>query len=250
MSKKKVVGLIPARLGSLRIKCKNLRMINGRPLISYCIDKVKEAKCFDEVCVNSESPLIGKVAEQYGIEWYQRPEELALSSSMIDDYIYEFLSNRECDVLAVINPTSPFLTVEEMEKAVEQFLNSDCQTQLCCEAVQSHCFLDGQAINFDANGQHPRSQDLSPVLALNFAITIWDAKAFMKQYEGKGHGVYTGELSFFVTQGFTSVDIDYEDDFFLAQVIMENFDVIQAGSEAKYDPVLDQMIADGFNTEK
>lgn len=246
---KKVIGLIPARLGSKRVKCKNLRIIKGRPLISYCIDKVKAAKCFDEVYVNSESPLIGEVAERYGIEWYQRPLEMALSTSMIDDYIYEFLCNRECDALAVINPTSPFLTVEEMEKAVDQFLGSDCQTQLCCEAVQTHCFLHGQAVNFDTNGQHPRSQDLRPVLALNFAITIWDSVAFKKQYEEKGHGVYTGKLGFFVTKGFTSVDIDYEDDFALAQVIMENFEAINAGSKAEYDPVLHQVIANGFKTE-
>ena len=250
MGNKKIIALIPARLGSRRVKCKNLRVINGHPLISYCINKVKEAKCFNESYVNSESPLIGKVAEQYGIDWYQRPEELALSSSMIDEYIYEFLSNRDCDVLAVINPTSPFLTVEEIEKAVEQFLASDCQTQLCCEAVQTHCFLDGKAINFDTNQQHQRSQDLTPVLALNFAITIWDAKAFMEQYEKKGHGVYTGKLGYFVIEGFSSVDIDYEEDFTLAQVIMVNQKTIKVGNKHEYHPVLDQVIADGFNTEK
>jgi|APSaa5957512622_1039677.scaffolds.fasta_scaffold03583_3 CMP-N-acetylneuraminic acid synthetase len=250
MIKKKVIGLIPARLGSKRVKCKNLRLINGRPLISYCIEKVKKVRCFDEVCVNSESALIGKVAERYGIEWYSRPDALALSTSMIDEYIYEFLCHRECDVLAVINPTSPFLTVGDMEKAVDQFLNSDCQTQLCCEAVQTHCFLNGRAINFNTNGQHPRSQDLAPVLALNFAITIWDAKALMRQYEEKGHGVYTGKLGFYKMEGFANVDIDYEDDFALARVIMENYAAIRADSKTEYDPVLDQVIADGFNTEK
>ena len=249
MAKKNVIGLIPARLGSKRVKCKNLRLIGGRPLISYCIDKIKAASCFDSVCVNSESPLIGEVAQRYGIEWYRRPPELALSTSMIDDYIYEFLCNRECDALAVVNPTSPFLTVSDMERAVKQFLASDCQTQLCCEAVQTHCFLDGEAVNFSTDGQHPRSQDLSPVLALNFAITIWDAKSFKKQYEEKGHGVYTGKLGFFVTEGFASVDIDYEEDFALAEAIMQNYEAIARGATAEYDSVLDQTIKDGFNTE-
>lgn len=247
--KRTVIGLIPARLGSIRVKCKNLRMIGGKPLIAYTIDTLKHAKNFDEIYVNSESDLIGKVATRYGIPFYKRPKELALSSSMIDDYIYEFLTNKpHCDVLAVINPTSPFITAEEMDRAVTQFLNSDCHTQLCCEAIQTHCFVDGQPVNFSTGGQHPRSQDIPPVHALNFAITIWDAAKFKETYEAKGYGVYSGKLGFFVTEGKSSIDIDYPEDFAMARVVMDHWDEIMA-DDPQYDPVLDQIIAENRKTE-
>ena len=247
---KKIIGLIPARLGSVRVKCKNLRMINNHPLIYYTIQQLKSSRRFDEIYVNSESELIGELARRYGINFYQRPEKYALSSSMIDEYIYDFLIHVECDVLAVINPTSPFLTAAEMDRAINQFLTSDCDTQLCCERVQTHCFLDGTAENFSTDGQHPRSQDLVPILALNFAITIWNAKKFIRQFEKKGHGVYTGKLGFYITEGFSNIDIDYEEDFQLAAVLMQHMSDIKKENPAEYDPVWAPIIEKGVKTER
>ena len=51
---------------------------------------------------------------------------------MIDDYIYDFLINIPCDVLAVVNPTSPFLTSKEIEASINHFLDNDFETQLAC----------------------------------------------------------------------------------------------------------------------
>jgi len=247
INNKKIVALIPARLGSVRVKCKNLRLISGKPLIYYSIQNLKQSKSFDDIYVNSESDLIGKVANRYGINFYKRPEKLATTSSLIDEYIYEFLCNIHCDVLAVVNPTSPFLSSKEIDAAMNKFLNSDCDTQLCCEKIQTHCFLNGESINFSAEGKHPRSQDLEPVLALNFAITIWDSKKFIKQFESEGHGVYTGKLGFYITEGFSSVDIDYDEDFILAKLIMENHEELKS-SKPEYDEVLDALISSGVDT--
>jgi CMP-N-acetylneuraminic acid synthetase len=245
---KKIIGLIPARLGSVRVKCKNLRMIAGKPLIYYCIAALKQAQRFDEVYVNSESDLIGEVARRYGVGFYQRPAELATSTSMIDEYIYDFLKNVPCDVLAVVNPTSPFLTGEQIDAAIDHFLAGDCDTQLACTDVRTHCFLEGQEINFSTDGKHPRSQDLPVVQALNFAVTIWDAAKFVRQYEERGHAVYTGKLGFFAFEGLAALDIDWEEDFVLSELIMENRGRFR-DVEAKYDTVLDDVIARGEKTE-
>jgi CMP-N-acetylneuraminic acid synthetase len=246
---KRIVGLIPARLGSVRVKCKSLRMIAGRPLIYYSINALKGARDFDEVYVNSESDLIGSVARRYGINYYKRPEELASSQSMIDEYIYEFLTNVECDVLAVVNPTSPFISSEEIDDAIDDFLANDFDTMLACEDVQTHCFLNGEAINFSTGGQHPRSQDIPPVKALNFAVTVWNAKKFVEQFREKGYAVYTGKLGFHTFEGLSTIDIDWEEDFRLAEIIMENLDRL-SGSEAVYDTVLDEVMAQGGRTER
>jgi CMP-N-acetylneuraminic acid synthetase len=238
---KTIVAFVPARLGSERVKFKNLRMLGGHPLIYYIIQAVKEANSFDRVFVNSESDLIGEVAKRYGVEFYKRPDDLATSSSRFDDYINDFLVNVPCDVLAIINPTSPFLTSEDIDRAVDQFLASDCDTQLSCEAVQTHCFYKGEALNFSIDRKHPRSQDLDPVLACNYAVAIWDAKKFLANYEANGHGVYTGKLGFFVIEGWGAIDIDYSEDFALAEVVMEHRREIEE-ARPKYDPVLDELL--------
>lgn len=233
----RIVGLIPARLGSVRVKCKNLRLLAGKPLIYYTIRNLQQATCFDQIYVNSESPLIGEVAQRYGIPFYQRPAELAADDSLIDAYLYEFLCHVECDVLVVVNPTSPFLTSQEIDACVAAFVAGDADTQLACEDVRTHCFLHGQAVNFDTDGQHPRSQDLEPIKALNFAVTVWDAHKFRAQFEAKGHAVYTGKLGFYSFHGLSTIDIDWEDDFRLAEMLMKYRH--EDPAEARYDPVLD-----------
>jgi CMP-N-acetylneuraminic acid synthetase len=247
-TKKRIIGVIPARLGSKRVKCKALRMVAGYPLIYYTIRTLQQAKAFDEIYVNSESDLIGQVATRYGIPFYKRPKELATSTSMIDEYIYEFLTHVPCDVLAVVNPTSPFLTSDEIDGAVTHFLEHDYDTQLACEPVQTHCFYRGQEINFTTKGKHPRSQDLEPVMALNFAVTIWRAPAFIRHFEEKGYAVYTGKLGLYPFEGMAAIDIDWEDDFVLAELIMSNRARFEAG-HAEYDPVLKELIESGESTE-
>jgi CMP-N,N'-diacetyllegionaminic acid synthase len=246
IKERKVVGLIPARIGSQRVKAKNLRLIAGKPMMAYAIEALKKARSFDDIYVNSESNIVGEVAREYGIKFYQRPEHLATSASMIDDYIYDFICHIDCDVLAVINPTSPFITAKEIDGCINQFLNSDCDTQLACEDIRTHCFLDTKPINFKTNGQHPRSQDLEPVKALNFAVTTWAAKAFKKQYEERGHAVYTGKIGFYAFEGLSNIDVDWEEDFLLAEVIMENLDRLK-GKKAEYHPALKKLLASGKN---
>lgn len=239
--KPRIVAVIPARIGSVRVKAKSLRMIAGKPLIYYVINALKKAKKFGEIYVNSDSELIGKVAKRYGVGFYHRKPELATSTSMIDDYIYDFLKNVDCDILAVVNPTSPLVTSEEFDNAMSYFLKNKFDTMLSVQNVQTHCFYKGEPINFSTKGQHPRSQDLEPVKALIFAITVWRAKKFIQQYEKKGHGVYTGKLGFYAFKGFSTVDIDYEEDFAMAQLIMENRRRFEH-AKADYDPVIRELI--------
>lgn len=238
---KKIIALIPARLGSKRVKAKNLRLIKGKPLISYVIETCKKVEYFDKVYVNSESQLFGEVASRYGIDFYKRPEELATSQSMIDEYLFEFLSNVKCDILAVVNPTSPFLKPSEIEDALINFIENDYDTQLACTDFKTHCFLDNKPINFSTEGKHPRSQDLTPVKGLNFAITIWKRDSFIEQFKKLGHAVYTGKIGLFSFNGLSAIDIDWDEDFQLAEIIMENRERF-TNIKPEYDPVLNELL--------
>ena len=73
----KTIAMIPARMGSTRIPKKNIRLLNGVPMISYIIRAAKAANCFDEIYVNSESDLLGKIAVEEGVKFYKRPVRLS-----------------------------------------------------------------------------------------------------------------------------------------------------------------------------
>ena len=119
----KIIAMIPARLGSQRIPKKNIRLINGKPLITYVIETAKKTGIFHEIYVNTESDIIGEIAMKSGVKFYKRPEEHASNSSTNDDFANDFVKNVDGDILIQILPTSPLLTVEDITSFVNQMMN-------------------------------------------------------------------------------------------------------------------------------
>ena len=86
-----LIAMIPARMGSQRLKQKNLRELAGVPLIVRPIRKCKAAGVFDEIWVNSEHPDFGPVAGAEGASFHRRPESLGSNTATSEQYVYEFL---------------------------------------------------------------------------------------------------------------------------------------------------------------
>ena len=242
------VVVVPARLGSNRVKAKNLRLLNGKPLIEYILDTLKDTQFLTDIYINSESDYFKIIADRNFVNFYKRPPELATSKSLIDEYIYNFIINENAAYLAVVNPTSPFISSSHLDDAWSYFIENDFDTLLSCERIQTHCFFKGEPINFSIDGKHPRSQDLEPVRALNFAITIWDCKKYIDNYEQNGYGVYTGKLGFFDTEGIGNIDIDYEEDFLFAEFVAR---YIKSGVEinAEYSDIVKNLIEQNIKIE-
>jgi len=110
------VAMIPARLGSKRIKKKNLRMLGDKPLIAHVIDTACKSGEFDQVYVNSEAVELEAVAQRYGARFYRRLPELASDDATNDQFALDFMNAVPCDVLMQINPTSPFTGVEDLRR--------------------------------------------------------------------------------------------------------------------------------------
>ena len=211
--------VIPARVGSNRIKLKNLRLLDGKPLVLHAIEVAKNFKLADGVYLNSDGNIFERIAEDNSINFYKRNPELATTESLIDDYLYDFMTSCHSDYLILLNPTSPFFEIDSLNRAWEQFMDSGVNTQLSCERIQTHCFVSNSPINFSAQLKHQRTQDVEPIMALNFAVTIWKTSSFIDCYIKNGYGVHHGDIGLFETKSWESVDLDYEDDFQLAEQI-------------------------------
>ncbi len=131
------LGVIPARGGSKGIPRKNMRLLNGRPLISYAIETALKVKSIDAVIVSSDSEEILSFAGQYkGVFALGRNSVLAQDAVPLDPVIYdaivryEKLHGGKCDVVVTLQPTSPLLSAETLQLALESFEVSEDDTMI------------------------------------------------------------------------------------------------------------------------
>jgi CMP-N,N'-diacetyllegionaminic acid synthase len=217
----KIVAMIPARLGSKRIKTKNLRLINGKPLIEYILDTVSKVNIFDEIYVNSEDEIFSGIADKYGLKFYKRPDELSSDTATNDEFTLDFLKNVECDVLIQLLPTSPFLTGEEIKSFVDKMLSETLDTLVSVEHKQIACLYQGKPINFDMLAKNPPSQTMVPVMAYATALMGWRSTKFLENMNKYGVAYHGGDgkTDYFELRGLSTIDIDREEDFRLAEAI-------------------------------
>ena len=218
----RIVAHIPARLGSQRVIGKNLKHLNGRPLISYAIEAAKNAKDITDFFVNTESTEIAEVAEKYGAKVYLRKPELALDLITQDAINYDFAISQSCDAFALLNPVNPLITSNDIDKAVQQFTHEKCDSLISVSQIKLHAFAGHKPINFDPHKNLPRTQDITPITVCNWAFNIWNRKTFLDHYKKNGHAVFVGKVAHFNLPASRAVKISTEEDFFLAEALIKS----------------------------
>jgi len=230
----KIVAMIPARLGSTRVKNKNLRLINQKPLIQYIIDTAIKSKLLDQIYVNSESEIFQNISNKSGIKFYKRSEELASDTATNDDFALDFMENVDCDILIQLLPTSPFLRSEEIDEFINKMIDQEFDTLISVSDIKIESIFKNKPINFEQKKQTPPSQLLEPVKAYACGIMGWKSDNFKQNIHKYGAAYHGGDgkIGFYELKGFSTVDIDNEEDFILAEAIAESLE--KPKKEAKY----------------
>lgn len=142
----RVVGIIPARGGSRGVPRKNIRLLGGKPLVAYTIEASLKSK-IDRTIVSTEDKKIAAIAKKYGAEVpFLRPTELATDEASSLSVLLHTLSHLEKeehyhpDVVAFLQPTSPFRTYKHINAGLEMLLASDVDSVIgVCEVeADSH----------------------------------------------------------------------------------------------------------------
>ena len=122
-----VVAFVPARQGSKRVPGKNVRPLNGHPMLAYTIAPAIESGVFDSVIVSTDSEEIAAIARHYGAEVpFLRPAGLASDTSPDIEWLEYTLGelrrlDRTWDCFSLLRPTSPFRTAGTIRRAWTRF---------------------------------------------------------------------------------------------------------------------------------
>jgi len=141
----KAVALVPARSGSVRVPHKNIRRLNGHPLIAYTIAAARASGVFDQVVVSTDSEDYAAVARHYGAEVpFLRDAAIAGSTSPDIEWVLHALDalqaqGRTFDAFSILRPTSPFRKPETIRRAWAQFAAAEGADSLrAVEPVEQH----------------------------------------------------------------------------------------------------------------
>jgi len=230
--KPKIAALIPARSGSKRIKNKNIRKLNGIPLIAYSIQAARESGLFERVIVSTDSPQIAGIAINFGAEVpFLRPSKFAHDTSPDIEWLSHLLGDigELPEYFAILRPTSPFRTSGTILRAWTEFLKvpsaeSIRAVEKCLQHPAKMWRLSGNFLqplmeNPDKKAIPWHStpyQKLPEIHAQNASLEI--AKVEVVTEKGSISG---DRILAFKTQGFEGYDINCEKDWIYAEHLIK-----------------------------
>jgi len=219
---KKIIAMVPARIGSKRVPKKNLRLIDGKPLIGYILETLKKVKIFDEIYLNADDLIFQKIADEYGVKFYHRDKQFSTDKSTNDEFALDFMENIEGDILLQVLPTSPLISSKEIEEFTQYMLDNALETLISVEHKQIACLYKDQTLNFDKYKKNPPSQEMEPVKAYATVLMGWEYNSFKANMQKYGCAYHGGDskIDYYQVKGLSTIDIDNEEDFLLADAII------------------------------
>ena len=130
----RTLGVIPARGGSKGVTRKNVRLLDGRPLISYTIDAARRSDLLTELVVSTEDPEIAAIADEHGVSVVDRPFELAGDLTPMAPVVQHALTAVESrtglsfDCVFTLQVTTPFRTPNDIDGAIEALRTSGAES--------------------------------------------------------------------------------------------------------------------------
>ncbi len=226
------IAIIPARGGSKRIPRKNIKLFNGKPMISWSILAAVESNLFDEVIVSTDDEEIAKVAMQYGASApFDRPKDisgdLATTAEVMShavNWLYE--SAYEIETVCCIYATAPFIQINDLKNSLKVFNSNSWEFVFTATDFQSSIFRGFKITKDDGVEMlypeffNSRSQDLTSVYH-DAAQFYWGKPlAWLEQKK-----IFANYSTPYIIPNYRVQDIDTNDDWRRAELIAASLEV-------------------------
>ena len=222
-----VLGAIFARGGSKGVPKKNIRLLDGKPLIAYAIETARAVGLIDEVIVSTDNAEIAAIARRFGAQVpFMRPAALAADDSpellswrhAIIEYAKE--AGRRVDVLAVVPATSPLRATEDVERCVQKLMETMADVVITVTPAHRNPYFNMVAVDKQGRPQLAAG-GLQKIHRRQEAPEVFDmttvAYAARADYILRHDDLLAGHAQAVVVPKERALDIDDEIDFELAE---------------------------------
>ncbi|WP_339788612.1 NTP transferase domain-containing protein [Paenibacillus sp. FSL R7-0313] len=209
----KIVAFLPAKGESERIESKNLKLLNGKPLFLYTLEKLMDCDFLDEVYLDTDSEEIIQLASETGCKIMRRDSRFATNKTDGHELFMNEVNHTEADIYVQILCTSPFIEKETIKRGIDALKNdSNYDSVVMIKKDKQYTWdQNGPLYNKD---HIPNSKDLPDTIIETMGLYIVRreaAKRYQKRY---------GERAFLIEASpLEAVDVNYPDEFEFANII-------------------------------
>ena len=215
----KTVAYIPIKLNNQRTPGKNIKPFSdGTPLIEFvqkALVPLRENEIVDDIYVYCSDSAI----KQYlidGVDYLERPNWLDRSETLGGEIYQSFFDRIYADVYVLAHATSPFVSTEHIKECVLKVQSGQYDSAFCAKKIQNFLWKSNKPLNFELS-RPLRTQDMDPVFMELSTPYVYSRETWKKIKGRTGVRPYICECS-----EIEAIDIDYPEDFEMADVIYSN----------------------------
>jgi len=227
----KILCTICARGGSKGVKNKNIKLINGKPLIAYTIEQAKKSGLFEHIVVSTDSDDIANIVQEYGAEvFFKRSAEMASDTAGKLDVIRDAFKRSEAyyntkfDYLIDLDATAPLRGIEDIINSFNQFKNNNNDNLITAMPARRSPYFN--LVEVDTKGQVYLSKTLDKIIVrrqdapksydMNASIYIWKRDVILSN-----NSLFLEKTGLYVMPEERSIDIDTPLDYKFVEFIMK-----------------------------
>lgn len=235
---KKVLAVVPARRGSKGLPLKNIRLLGGKPLLTWPIRAARQSSFIDRIIISTEDPEFADIAMKAGADVpFLRPAELATDISPSIDFLLDAVdklaaNGEQYDYLILLEPTSPLTETSDIDTALQTIVSRQSDADAIVGVTAMTTTHPAFAVRIDTGGliqphavtsfgQLPRRQDIEPLYSMDGSLYISTIDALRRE-----RSFYHNRTMPYVTPRWKSFEIDDLVDFICIEAILAQLELI------------------------
>ena len=209
----KIVAVVPVKLNNERLPNKNTKPFSsGKPLISYVLGTLKRVSGISDIYVYCSNDAILPYLQE-GVQYKKRVASLDSSTTSMNEILLSFSQEVDADYYVLVHATSPFISVDSIEKGISAVESGEYDSALAVTKMQDFLWVDGKPFNYDL-ANIPRTQDLNPIFCETSGFYIFSKSLIQNQMRRVGDFPCLVEVS-----KVEALDIDEFEDFIIADAV-------------------------------
>lgn len=224
----RIVCVIPARGGSKGVPRKNIKPLEGKPLIVHTIEQALKSRYIDRTIVSTEDEEIAGISLSCGAEVpFKRPQELSSDNAGTLDVLLHsirWLEEKDkygFDILVLLHTTAPLREVRDIDACIELMIETRADNVFSVTAAHRNPYfnmvelgLDGK-VRLSKQGSYESRQSAPPVYDMNSSIYVWWKEVLKREKK-----IFLDESRIYVMPKERSIDIDDDFDFRIAEFVI------------------------------